>query len=46
MLRVFEDRDFAEIGRICGCSEATARSRVHRGLAALRQRYEKEARHG
>jgi RNA polymerase sigma factor (sigma-70 family) len=36
-LRILEDRDFADIARVCKCSEATARSLVSRGLARLRQ---------
>ncbi len=38
VLRFYEDLPFAEIGRILGCPESTARSHVHRALAALRQR--------
>jgi len=38
VLRFYEDRSFAEIGRVLGCSEATARSLVHRALAELRAR--------
>jgi RNA polymerase sigma-70 factor (sigma-E family) len=36
-LRFYEDRDYAEIGVVLGCSEATARSYVHRALQALRR---------
>jgi RNA polymerase sigma-70 factor (sigma-E family) len=36
VLRFYRDLDFAEIGEILGCPEATARSHVHRALAALR----------
>jgi len=36
-LRFYEDRDYAEIGAFLGCSEATARSYVHRALQALRR---------
>ena len=36
-LRFYEDRDYAEIGAVLGCSEATARSYVHRALQALRR---------
>lgn len=38
VLRFYEDLSYAEIGRVLGCSEATARSHVHRALAALRGR--------
>ncbi|MDQ7991852.1 MAG: SigE family RNA polymerase sigma factor [Propionicimonas sp.] len=38
VLRFYEDRSFAEIAGILGCQEATARSHVHRALAALRVR--------
>mgnify|MGYP002072113969 FL=1 len=37
VLRYFEDREFADIGTVLGCSPATARSLVHRALAQLRQ---------
>ncbi len=37
VLRYFEDREFADIGEVLGCSAATARSLVHRALAQLRQ---------
>ncbi|HRA76415.1 MAG TPA: SigE family RNA polymerase sigma factor [Propionicimonas sp.] len=40
VLRFYEDRSFAEIATILGCPEATARSHVHRALAALRARLE------
>jgi RNA polymerase sigma factor (sigma-70 family) len=36
VLRFYRDLDFAEIGEILGCPETTARSHVHRALAALR----------
>lgn len=36
VLRVYEDLTFADIGNVLGCTEATARSHVHRALAALR----------
>jgi RNA polymerase sigma-70 factor (sigma-E family) len=36
-LRFYEDRDYAEIARVLGCSESTARSYVHRALQALRR---------
>jgi RNA polymerase sigma-70 factor (sigma-E family) len=38
VLRFYEDRSFAEIAEILGCPEGTARSHVHRALAALRAR--------
>jgi RNA polymerase sigma-70 factor (sigma-E family) len=38
VLRFYEDLSFAEIGRVLGCPEATARSHVHRALASLRTR--------
>lgn len=37
VLRYFEDREFADIGEVLGCSAATARSLVHRALSQLRQ---------
>lgn len=36
VLRYYEQRSYAEIAALTGVAEATARSRVHRGLAALR----------
>ncbi|WP_240641425.1 SigE family RNA polymerase sigma factor [Nocardioides ferulae] len=36
VLRYYEDLEYAEIGAVLGCSEATARSYVHRALTALR----------
>ncbi len=38
VLRFYEDLSYAEIGRILGCAEVTARSRVHRALATLKDR--------
>lgn len=38
VLRFYEDLTYAEIGKVLGCPEATARSHVHRALAALRGR--------
>lgn len=38
VLRFYEDRDYADIAAVLGCSEATARSHVHRALEALRRR--------
>lgn len=42
VLRFYDDLPFAEIARTLGCREATARSHVHRALAALRVRLEQE----
>jgi RNA polymerase sigma factor (sigma-70 family) len=36
--RFFEDRDYAEMAAACGITTTTARTRVHRALASLRQR--------
>lgn len=38
VLRFYEDLSYAEIAVILECAEATARSHVHRALAALRER--------
>lgn len=38
VLRFYEDLEYAEIAAVLGCTEATARSHVHRALGALRQR--------
>lgn len=38
VLRFYEDLSYAEIGTILGCAEVTARSRVHRALATLKNR--------
>ncbi|SER85156.1 SigE family RNA polymerase sigma factor [Actinokineospora terrae] len=38
VLRYYANRSFAEIAGELGCSEATARSHISRGLAALRDR--------
>lgn len=38
VLRFHEDLEFAEIARILGCAESTARSHVHRALRTLRAR--------
>jgi RNA polymerase sigma-70 factor (ECF subfamily) len=37
VLRVWEQLSYAEIGDVLCCSEATARSHMHHGLAALRR---------
>ena len=42
-LRFYEDRDYAEIAAVLGCSEATARSYVHRALQALRRELGEES---
>ena len=39
-LRFFEDLSFAEIGKVLGCREATARSHIHRAVTHLRARRE------
>ncbi|SFB71878.1 RNA polymerase sigma-70 factor, sigma-E family [Nocardioides terrae] len=43
-LRFYEDRDYSEIAVVLGCSEATARSYVHRALQALRRELGEEER--
>ena len=35
-LRIWNGLSFAEIGQVVGCTEATARSHMHHGLAAMR----------
>lgn len=42
--RVVEERSYGEIAATLGISQAGARKRVSRGLAALRREYEEEAR--
>jgi RNA polymerase sigma-70 factor (sigma-E family) len=42
VLRFYEDRSSAEIASILGCPEGTARSHVHRALAALRAKLDPE----
>lgn len=42
VLRYYEDLEYAEIARILDVAEATARSHVHRALAALRRGLETE----
>jgi RNA polymerase sigma-70 factor (sigma-E family) len=44
VLRFYEDLEYAEIATLLGCSEATARSHVHRALGALRSRLAEEDR--
>lgn len=36
VLRVWQDMPYARIAEVIGCTEATARSHMHHGLAALR----------
>ena len=38
VLRFYEDLPFADVARVLGCPESTARSHVHRALADLRRR--------
>ncbi|HXH78095.1 SigE family RNA polymerase sigma factor [Nocardioides sp.] len=38
VLRFYEDLTYADIGKVLGCPEATARSHVHRALTTLRGR--------
>jgi RNA polymerase sigma-70 factor (sigma-E family) len=45
VLRFYEDRGYADIGRICGCSPGAARVLVHRALATLRDRLPQEDLH-
>ena len=42
VLRYYEDLDYPEIEAILGCTETTARSHVHRALAALRAELERQ----
>lgn len=37
VLRFWEDMPYAEIANLLGCEEATARSHMHHGLAAIRR---------
>ncbi len=46
VLRYYEDLDYAEIAQILDCAEPTARSHVHRALAALRAELDQEDFHG
>lgn len=46
VLRFYEDLPYAEIGAVLGCPESTARSHVHRALAALRDRLGTEQEEG
>ena len=45
VLRFYEDRSYAEIGSICGCSAGAARVLVHRALATLREQLPEEDHH-
>lgn len=42
VLRFYEDLGYPEIARVLGVAEATVRSHVHRGLAALREQLTEE----
>lgn len=42
VLRFYEDLDYPEIAQVLGVVEATVRSHVHRGLAALRTELSKQ----
>lgn len=42
VLRFYEDLSFAQIATVLDCAESTARSHVHRAVAALRTRLEQE----
>jgi RNA polymerase sigma-70 factor (sigma-E family) len=42
VLRYYEDLEYAEIAAILGVAQATARSHVHRALAAMRAELEQE----
>ena len=42
VLRFYEDLDYPEIAAVLDISEATARSHIHRGLAALRAELERQ----
>lgn len=46
VLRFYRDLSFAEIADVLGCREATARSHVHRAIAALRSRLAEGPDHG
>jgi RNA polymerase sigma-70 factor (sigma-E family) len=42
VLRFYEDLEYAEIAAVLGVAQATARSHVHRALAAMRSELERE----
>lgn len=42
VLRFYEDLPFSRVAEVLGCPESTARSHVHRAVAALRLRLEEE----
>ncbi|MFT4294610.1 MAG: sigma-70 family RNA polymerase sigma factor [Micropruina sp.] len=46
VLRFYRDLSYADVAEALGCSESTARSHVHRALAALRTRYQEGENHG
>jgi RNA polymerase sigma-70 factor (sigma-E family) len=43
VLRFYEDLSFRQIADVLDCTEATARSHIHRAMAALRKTIEKES---
>ncbi len=40
VLRFYRDLSYAEVAEVLGCREATARSHVHRAVAAMRKQME------
>lgn len=46
VLRFYRDLSYADVAEALGCPESTARSHVHRALAALRARHQEGERHG
>ena len=42
VLRYYEDLEYAEIAAILGVAQATARSHVHRALAAMRAELQRQ----
>lgn len=46
VLRFYRDLSFADVAEALGCPESTARSHVHRALAALRARHQEGERDG
>nr|WP_243732106.1 sigma factor-like helix-turn-helix DNA-binding protein [Nocardioides ochotonae] len=44
-MRFYEDLSFAEVAAVLDCPESTARSHVHRAVAALRLRLEQGTDH-
>ena len=45
VLRFYEDRDFDDIARVCGCTQAAARALVRRALSALHVQLTHDAGH-